>query len=117
METSKFNEIVAIRINELKSTLIDKAEEYARGDRLSNFKQMGNLLHITPEKALLHLVTKHYVALCDFVNDIDEGTVQASSRWDERLGNIIAYMVLLDALITERHVRAAGRGATNEPGK
>jgi len=62
---------------------------------------MSNLLHISPELALLWLVSKHYVALVDFVDDLSIGIHQPYERWDEKIGDIMAYMVLLDAMRRE----------------
>ena len=102
LETEKFNEIVQSRLKKVEKTLTAKADEYARGDRLSNFKQIAHLLHITPEKALIGLVSKHIVALVDFVNDIDNNVIQPYLKWDEKIGDINAYMILLDAIVQER---------------
>ena len=102
METKEFNKIIKSRQEKTRATLIKKADEYARGDRLSNFKQIAHLLGVTPEKALIGLVSKHIVALVDFVNDIDKGIVQPYDRWDEKIGDINNYNILLEALILER---------------
>jgi hypothetical protein len=102
MEIGRFNEIVTARLQKVKDTLTLKADEYARGDRLSNFKQIAGLGGCTPEKALTQLVAKHIVALYDFINDLDKDIHQLYSRWDEKIGDIIAYMALLDALLQER---------------
>ena len=103
MKNSDFNQIVSEGLEKTKATLISKADEYARGDRLSNFKQMSALLRVSPEKALFSLVSKHIVAISDFVNDIEfSDKVQSYERWNEKIGDIIAYMTLLDAMIMER---------------
>jgi len=102
METTEFDDIVNARLEAVKNTLLAKAEEYARGDKLSNFKSAGALQGITPEKALGGFVAKHIVALYDFINDIEEGVLQPFLRWDEKIGDIIAYMCLLDVMIHER---------------
>ena len=102
MDNKHFQDIVQKRLDKTKATLSAKADEYARGDRLSNFKQIAHLLNVTPEKALMGLVAKHIVALVDFVNDIDKGVVQPYPRWDEKIGDINAYMILLDAIVQER---------------
>jgi hypothetical protein len=102
METKRFNAIVEERINKIRATLQAKANEYARGDRLSNFKKAACLLNSTPEKALAGMVAKHIIALLDFIRDLDGDLLQDYTRWDEKIGDIIAYMILLDALIQER---------------
>jgi len=102
MNTEKFNKIVQDRIDKITMVLTAKADEYARGDRLSNFKAVAALTGCTPEKALGGLVAKHIVALYDFINDLDSDQLQVYTRWDEKIGDIINYMILLDALIQER---------------
>lgn len=104
MQTEVFNEIVKARLDKTMATLCKKADEYARGDRLSNFRQISALMKTTNEKALMGLVAKHIVALSDFVNDLDNGLVQSYDRWDEKIGDIVAYMCLLDAIVQEREL-------------
>ena len=107
VKADKFEELLVERLMKTKDTLTAKADEYARGDRLSNFKQIGYLMQVTPEKACIGLVSKHIVALFDFVNDLDNGVVQSADRWDEKIGDIMAYMPLLEALVIER-IEATG---------
>ena len=103
MDINEFLPVLNTRLQKTRDTLDGKADEYSRGgDRLSNFKQIAHLLSCTPERALIGLISKHIVALVDFINDLDDGTVQPYERWDEKMGDIVAYMVLLDALIIER---------------
>jgi hypothetical protein len=105
MNTEKFNEVVDANIAAIKSTLSTKADEYARGDRLSNFKKIAAFRNTTPEEALVGMVIKHIAALDDFVTDLDSGHVQQYPRWREKIGDIQNYMVLLDALVIERMER------------
>ena len=102
MNNRDFNQLLNDRLNKIDLVLSKKAEEYARGDRLSNFKKAASLLDCTPEKALTGFVAKHVIALLDFINDIDDGVLQTQDRWDEKIGDIINYMILLEALVTER---------------
>ena len=102
MTNEEFESLVNNRLYLIKKTLNTKANEYARGDSLSNFKQAGHLLHCTPERALLGFVVKHIVALADFVNDLEGGLNQTSDRWSEKIGDITNYMILLEGLIVER---------------
>lgn len=106
MQNEQFETIVKARLEKIHETLLSKADEYARGDRLSNFKKMGELLNCTPERALIGLVSKHYIALVDFIADLEAGVLQSDSRWDEKIGDVMAYMVLLDAMIQERNIKA-----------
>lgn len=102
METKNFDNVMENRIFQIRKVLGLKAAEYARGDRLSNFKQAAKLLKCTPEKALMGFVSKHIVATMDFIDDIDKEVLQSQDRWDEKIGDIINYMILLEALVIER---------------
>jgi len=102
MDNETFNEILKTRQAKMTAVLVAKADEYARGDRLSNFKKAAVLMSCTPEAALFGMVAKHIVAITDFCDDLANDTIQPYVRWDEKLGDIINYMVLLDALIIER---------------
>jgi len=102
MDSARFTKVVEERLAKTRGTLISKADEYARGDRLSNFKDMAVMLHTIPEQALAGLVSKHIVALLDFIRDIEKGKVQSYPRWDEKIGDIMAYLCLLDAMVQER---------------
>ena len=104
MNTTDFKKLCEKRLNKVAQTLTEKASEYSRGDRLSNFKRLANLQRSTPEKVCLGLVGKHIVALYDFVNDIDKSVFQSEERWNEKIGDIMAYMLLLEALIKERRM-------------
>jgi len=102
MNTKKFNEIVEGCKAHISSVLAYKAEEYARGDRLSNFKSAGRRLDCTPERALIFFREKHEVSILDIVNDIDKGDLPEHNLLSEKIGDSINYLILLKALITER---------------
>ena len=90
------------RLEMARQTLMTKTDEYARGDRLSNFKKVASFRDKTPEDALFGMVMKHIAALDDFIQDLDREVSQPLCRWDEKVGDIIVYMLLLDALVQER---------------
>ena len=60
MTTKEFNDnIVKNRLSLIEQIFSFKAEEYARGDRLSNFKVVANFTGLTPEKVCFVWVSKH----------------------------------------------------------
>ena len=102
MNYEDFNEVLEGRIKELRETLSAKSAEYSSdSDKLENFKDAAAMLGTTPEYALWGMVTKHIIATQKFIHQVDDVEVNYS-QWNEKLGDIIAYMVLLDALIQER---------------
>lgn len=100
MEAIEFNDVLKRRIEDLQETLSKKGQEYAGVDRLSNFKSAAALNNCTQAEALWGMVTKHIIALKDFVH-LPHSTQTGRLQWDEKIGDIIAYMVLLDAIVTE----------------
>ena len=101
MKPEQFNQIIEELHKHERDTLITKADEYARDDRLSNFKRISHLAHSTDERACLMLTAKHIVALFDFANDLENNVHQPADRWLEKIGDIRAYMLLLYAILKE----------------
>ena len=101
MLTKDFNKLVEIKLEKIKQVLVNKTAEYNLDtDRLSVFKQAGNLQNITPEKALLGMLTKHIISIYDMVNSGDLYTLE---KWDEKCIDAINYLLLLLGLEEERH--------------
>ena len=116
MKNDEFNRIMQKRIDQVTSTMTTKSAEYTRTDRLENLKKIASLCQMTTEKATFTLVAKHIVALNEFIEDLDRGTVQPADRWDEKIGDVIAYMLLLDAAVAERLKRGMPGMELNETG-
>lgn len=102
MTDSEFDQVVADVCAGIVKVLQSKAKEYARGDRLHNFKRAAAMDGETPEKALKGMWKKHVISVCDMVNDLDDGKVAPLAMWDEKIGDAINYLVLLKGLVTER---------------
>ena len=104
MKTEEFEQIVKARLSKTELTLCQKAEEYAHGDRLSNFHAASALMKVKPETVLAGLMVKHIVALYDFIREHESGgkPLRPYAYWDEKIGDIQAYLCLLDAMILER---------------
>ena len=105
MNQEAFDCIVNNRIMAIKSIFTEKAKQYARGDRLSNFKKAASFRGMSPEDILMGLVIKHFTALDDYVQDLTEEDIfMPIEQWLEKIGDVINYMILLEALVMERHV-------------
>jgi hypothetical protein len=103
MNTEDFNKVVDARIEKIKATLIKKAAEYSSDeDRLHNFKIAGRINGETPEKALWGMMAKHLVSVIDIIADSNRGKLPSASMRDEKLGDAINYLILLEALLIEK---------------
>ena len=104
MTPQEFETVFFDRFVRSHEVLCSKAREYARGeDRLSNFKTAAAFQGCTPERALWGMICKHLVALSDFMNMLDAGESVSESWWEEKLGDAVNYLILLDGLLCERH--------------
>lgn len=104
MNEEKFSEILESRILKIREILGKKAGEYARnGDRLSNFKRAAAMLKSTPEKALVGAWSKHLTSILDMVDDLTSDVHSFAPMWEEKIGDAINYLILLEALLEERY--------------
>lgn len=87
-------------IKRCTDTLIAKNREYApENDPLANFKKGAAMTGLSPEQVLFMYCAKHLVS----VRDIVFGEVPTSRELiQEKTGDIINYMVLLNALQDEK---------------
>jgi len=96
MTNDEFDYILGNRVDKIRKTLSVKAKEYALGDQLYNFKRSATMLNTTPRKALWCIAMKHLVSVIDLVNeDLND------SYADEKIGDMINYLILLEAIIKE----------------
>lgn len=102
MTSKEFDEILISRINKMQSTLASKATEYATDDRLHNFKVAASLQGVTNAQACLGFMTKHLVSILDMIRDDAEGKLISKERIDEKIGDAVNYLVLLEALFLEK---------------
>lgn len=102
MTPERFNKIVENRLLDCRNTLVKKASEYARGDRLSNFKTAGRMDNESPEKSLWGMYKKHLVSLRDFIDDLEHDACMPWEAWEEKIRDTINYAILLEGLIQER---------------
>lgn len=99
MTTDRFNEIVTDLTNQIKNTLIKKADEYSLdADRLSAFKRAADIQQQSPAQALLGMMTKHVVSIYDYV---EEGKKFTEALAREKIGDNLSYLILLYAVLEE----------------
>lgn len=99
MDGEQFDRIVEERINKIRIVLQTKAREYSYGgDRLSNFRRAAEMQRITPDQAAWNFLVKHLVSIQDMV---EADVAYSRSQWDEKLGDAINYLILLEAIVSE----------------
>jgi len=102
-QEQRFEAVVSARLEAIRELILVKGREYRRnGDVFHNFNAGGKMLGCTPERALLGFATKHFVSIVDLVNDLDAGKVPEVGAVNEKLGDAMVYLVLLEGLFKER---------------
>lgn len=110
MRADTFNEILEARLAMTRDVLASKAAEYALGgDRLHNFKEAAQLQGVTPAEALRGMWAKHAVSVCDLVREHAAGKRVTGGLINEKLGDAINYLILLEAVLKERPDAAAAK--------
>lgn len=103
MSEQDFDTLVQQRIQKINNTLIEKGKEYRRNnDPLHNFRIAAKVQNTTEEKALWGFAVKHYVSFLDILNDIEKGFIPKAEVVDEKIGDLINYLVLCEASIKEK---------------
>lgn len=67
-------------------------------DALRNFKVVGALNHQTPKQALWGMASKHVASVADM---IASGQEFSGEIWDEKVGDVLNFMLLLRALVDD----------------
>jgi len=104
MTHSDFESVFDARVELCRSILLQKNAEYAReGDKLHNFKLAAHMEGTSPEQALRGMLLKHWQSLRDLCNDLDKGQFHPIALWEEKIGDALNYLFILDALVKERY--------------
>ena len=102
MTNKKFASILDQRIIKIRSVLSAKACEYASDDdRLHNFKKAACFTRETPSQVCTGFFLKHLVSVLDIVEEYARLDFRKSELVDEKIGDAINYLILLEALLTE----------------
>lgn len=103
MKIEDFEKLLQKRIELTKQVLGQKSAEYAKdNDKLYNFKRAAEVLRKTPEEALWGMLMKHIVSIQDIVEDVAKGKLPTEKLLEEKIGDNINYLILLEAMIKER---------------
>ena len=119
MTHKDFDKLVDYVVTErIKNVMCQKSTEYARGgDKLYNFKRAAKISGETPLVCLRGMKLKHDVSILDMLDDEDIGlkTPHTREKWEEKIGDDINYLILMLALLYEKHEWEIP-GAETKPG-
>jgi hypothetical protein len=105
MTEEEFNALVDRRLDLIREVLITKGKEYRRNsDPLHNFNVASRLSNTTREKALWGFALKHYVSFLDMLDDIEKNKLPKKEYVEEKIGDLINYLVLCEASIKDRMI-------------
>ena len=74
-------------------------------DRLHNFKVAAEFQKVMPMTALAlaGMVCKRAGSVCDLIREYEQGKEVSRAMWDEKIGDIINYLLLLTAFIADEN--------------
>jgi hypothetical protein len=105
---AEFDKLLATRLDKTRATLATKAGEYATdGDRLHNFHTAALCVRRGAAEVCNGFALKHWVSIRDMLDAHIEAVTNlgryrsADDRVDEKIGDAICYLVLLEALLKE----------------
>lgn len=100
MTPEDFNKMLGNRMTSMRKVLETKASEYGLlGDRHHNFKVAARFKNETPERALWGIAVKQLVSVVDMI----EGNLRPTEKLvDEKIGDMVNYLVLLEGLLREK---------------
>ncbi len=103
MSNEFMDAVIDRRVKYTIDTLSRKALEYVRNnDRLHNFNVGAELENTSREKVLHSFFLKHYISYLDMLQDIEEGKLPAKNYVDEKIGDMINYLILQEASIKQK---------------
>jgi hypothetical protein len=104
MTSEEFNKILEQRITKMRYSLITKRGEYANANNVfHNFHRATNILGGSREAALMGMAVKHFVSILDIVDNIDAALPASDEVVSEKIGDMINYLVILEAMLYENN--------------
>jgi hypothetical protein len=103
MTEKEFEKVVTERCSKIESTLAIKGREYRRGcNPFHNFEVGADISASNPTRVLDGFMLKHIISYRDMLNDIEMGNLPTVEYVDEKIGDIINYFILQEALIKKQ---------------
>lgn len=109
MKHDDFQRLLERRIDLTWKVLSAKSREYASADdKLWNFKRGGEVLGKNQIEVLVGYMTKHLVSVIDLAKMAALGQAPSIAALDEKIGDTVNYLVLLEAAVTEEAIARGG---------
>jgi hypothetical protein len=90
-----------LRFQKCLDTLNSKTKEYTTADDIfHNFNKASELMDVSPGDVLVSYSLKHFISIRDMIGKNIE--LPSPEKWDEKMGDFINYMLLLDFMMQER---------------
>lgn len=99
-----FNNVLDNRLFKIQKVLKEKAKEYSSdNDRYHNFNLAARIADVTPERALFGMMLKHWTSVMDLIDWADDYNKMLTTELiDEKIGDTINYLILLEGLLYAR---------------
>ena len=110
MKSEQFECIIEGQLAAIRDMIVVKAREYATEDRLHNFRVASVIQDCTMEQALGAFLCKHTVSIYDMINSGEEYSMD---KWNEKITDHIVYLLILKAIVTERHDEKVSIGVSD----
>ena len=102
MTHDDFNKLLLDRTNKTVNVLECKSKEYATSrDKLHNFKRSAAITGETPAQVCVGFFVKHMTSILDLVDAEARGGQPTVAVLDEKIGDAINYLILLEAILVE----------------
>lgn len=111
MKAHDFQQILRERIQQIRKVLSAKQEEYATDhDVLHNFKEAARIDGTrTPAQVCWGFMLKHLTSINDIVNEMSRNDNRHKHLLDEKIGDAINYLILLEAILKETYSSPVNR--------
>ena len=97
----EFERLFEERIQKCREVLTRKFKEYSSGsDVMRNFNTVGRMLGEPPYRVAFYYMMKHFGSVYDIIVGGKEASPEA---WDEKIGDILNYLFLIDAMWRRSH--------------
>lgn len=103
MKEEDLKKIMEKQFERCMVVMLGKSIEYTEGsdDKLEHFRAAAALMGVTPEAALMGMMSKHLVSVADMCMDKRGSGAYSMARWDEKITDSINYLLLLRAIVEE----------------